>query len=73
MSAWLRDRGVDAPKKENVTHLPGHMVLEGLRNGDGVSLTTTAVVERELASGLLKVLFEDPAPGSATTSSPAPA
>ena len=56
-----------------MTHLPGHMVLEGLRNGDGVSLSTTAVVERELASGRLKVLFEDPRPGSATTSSRAPA
>ena len=63
MSAWLRDRGVDAPRKENVTHLPGHMVLEGLRNGDGVSLSTTALVERELASGRLKVLFEETRPG----------
>ncbi len=60
MSSWLRDRGVLAPRTESVIHLPGHMVLEGLRNGDGVSLTTTAVVERELASGRLKVLFEDP-------------
>ena len=73
MSGWLRDRGVIAPKTENIIHLPGHLVLEGLRNGDGVSLTTTAVVERELASGRLRVLFEDPRPGSATSSSPAPA
>ena len=63
MSAWLRDRGVDAPRKENLTHLPGHLVLEALRNGDGVSLMTTAVVERELASGALKVLFEEARPG----------
>jgi LysR family glycine cleavage system transcriptional activator len=63
MTAWLRDRGVDAPKKENLTHLPGHLVLEGLRNGDGVSLTTTAVVEREIASGALTVLFEEARPG----------
>ena len=60
MSAWLRKRGVVAPKTENIVHLPGHLVLEGLRNGEGVSLTTTVVVERELASGALEVLFEDP-------------
>ncbi len=46
-----------------MTHLPGHLVLEGLRNGDGVSLTTTAVIERELAAGRLKVLFEEARPG----------
>ena len=63
MSAWLRGRGVQAPKKENVTHLPGHLVLEGLRNGDGVSLTAAVLVEREVASGTLKVLFEEARPG----------
>lgn len=60
MSSWLRNRGILAPKTENITHLPGHLILEGLRNGDGVSLTTTVVVEPELASGRLRVLFEDP-------------
>ncbi len=60
MTAWIRTRGVVAPKTENLTHLPGHMVLEGLRNGDGISLTTSVVIERELASGRLQVLFEDP-------------
>jgi LysR family glycine cleavage system transcriptional activator len=62
MSTWLKDRGVVAPRKENVTHLPGHLVLEGLRNGDGVSVTARALVERELEEGRLKVLFEDAPP-----------
>ncbi len=59
MTAWLHGRGVALPKKLNIIHLPGHLVLEGLRNGDGVSLTAAVVIERELASGRLKVLFED--------------
>ncbi len=63
MSAWFRDRGVVTPKKENVTHLPGHLVLEGLRNGDGVSVTARALVEGELENGRLVVLFEDVLPG----------
>ena len=63
MTTWLRGRGVNAPRKENVTHLPGHLVLEGLRNGAGVSLTATALVERELAAGTLTVLFEEARPG----------
>jgi LysR family glycine cleavage system transcriptional activator len=63
MSAWLRDRGVIAPKKENVTHLPGHLVLEAVRNGDGVSLSARVNIERDLAAGRLVVLFEDEEPG----------
>ncbi len=63
MSNWLRDRGVIAPRKENVTHLPGHLVLEGLRSGDGVSLTARVLIEREIAAGRLIVLFEDALPG----------
>ena len=64
MTAWLKTRGVVAPKKENVTHLPGHLVLEALRNGDGVSLTTRVLIEREIGAGRLKVLFEDLQPGT---------
>lgn len=63
MSTWLETRGVMVPKKENVAHLPGHLVLEALRNGDGVSLTARVVVERELAAGRLRILFEDVQPG----------
>lgn len=64
MSNWLRDRGVFAPRKESVIHLPGHLVLEGVRNGDGVSLASRVVVERELASGRVVALFEDVEPGT---------
>jgi LysR family glycine cleavage system transcriptional activator len=63
MSEWLRGRGVIVPRSGNVTHLPGHLVLEGLRNGDGVTITSRALIERELADGRLVVLFEDEMPG----------
>lgn len=63
MSNWLRDRGVVSPRKEDVTHLPGHLVLDSLRNGDGVSLFAGVLIEREIEAGRLKVLFEDRIPG----------
>lgn len=63
MSNWLRDRGVIAPKKENVTHLPGHLVIEGVLNGAGVSLSASPLVENDVASGRVTVLFEDKEPG----------
>jgi LysR family glycine cleavage system transcriptional activator len=63
MSNWLRHHGIITPRKESVIHLPGHLVLEGLRNGDGVSLASRVMIERELASGQLIALFEDVEPG----------
>jgi LysR family transcriptional regulator, glycine cleavage system transcriptional activator len=64
ISNWLRRRGVVSPKVENVTHLPGYMVLEGLRAGEGITATARAFVERDVAEGRLVVLFEDLRPGT---------
>jgi LysR family glycine cleavage system transcriptional activator len=63
ISAWLREHGVVAARKANVVHVPGHLVLEAVRAGDGVSLSTRVNVERDLAAGRLVVLFEDTEPG----------
>jgi LysR family glycine cleavage system transcriptional activator len=62
MSEWLRGRGVIAPRKENIAHLPGHLVLEALRNGDGVTVVSRALIAEEIADGRLVVLFEDEMP-----------
>jgi LysR family transcriptional regulator, glycine cleavage system transcriptional activator len=59
ISNWLRGRGVLSPKTENVTHLPGYMVLEGMRAGEGITSTARVFVERDVAEGRLVVLFED--------------
>jgi LysR family transcriptional regulator, glycine cleavage system transcriptional activator len=64
MTLWLQTHGVLAPKIDNLTHLPGYMVLEGLMNGEGVSAVARALVEPEIESGRLRVLFEDTGTGS---------
>lgn len=63
MSNWMRDHGVVAPRGDSLTHLPGHLVLEAVRNGDGVSLSTRVNVERDIEAGRLLVLFEEDDPG----------
>lgn len=55
---WLERSGVVAPRPANVIHLPGNLVLEGLRAGDGVTATARAFVERDVEAGRLVVLFE---------------
>jgi LysR family glycine cleavage system transcriptional activator len=62
MSEWLRGRGVIAPRKESVAHLPGHLVLEALRSGDGVTMSARALIARDIDEGRLVVLFEDRIP-----------
>lgn len=61
MTLWLKKRGVMSPKSENLTHLPGYMVIEGLLHGEGVSAVSRALVAPEIKSGQLVVLFEDTA------------
>lgn len=63
MSNWLRSRGVIAPDQGNVAHLPGHLVMQALRNGDGVTVGARAVVAPEIDEGRLVVLFEEKTPG----------
>lgn len=59
LAIWMEEQGVVPKGKLNITHLPGYMVLEGLRRGDGISATAMAFIEPDIASGSLQVLFED--------------
>lgn len=59
LTIWLERQGVVPTGKLNITHLPGYMVLEGLRRGDGISATAKTFIEPDIEAGSLKVLFED--------------
>jgi LysR family glycine cleavage system transcriptional activator len=64
LSLWLKKQGVIATGKLDVTHLPGYMVLDGLRRGNGVTASARAFLEADIATGNLRVLFEDLRPDS---------
>lgn len=59
LTVWIESQGVVPKGKLNITHLPGYMVLEGLRRGEGISATAKTFVEAEIETGSLKVLFEE--------------
>ncbi|PWE32265.1 LysR family transcriptional regulator [Maritimibacter sp. 55A14] len=63
-SSWLRTHGVATGKVASLTQMPGHLVLEGLRQGQGIVATTRAFVDADIAAGHLRVLFEDDHPDS---------
>lgn len=64
LGVWLKGQGIVPTGRLNITHLPGYMVLDGLRRGDGISATAKVFVEPEIKAGVLKVLFEDIKPKS---------
>jgi len=59
LAIWMERQGVVPKGKLNITHLPGYMVLEGLRRGDGISATAKTFIEPDIESGNLTVLFEE--------------
>ncbi len=61
---WLARQGVVQTGSLNILHLPGYMMLEGLRRGEGVSATARAFIEPDIRSGAVRVLFEDVLPGN---------
>lgn len=59
LTMWLRLKGVSVEGKTDVAHVPGYMLQQSLRNGEGVGCTTRVFVADDIAAGRLVVLFED--------------
>jgi LysR family glycine cleavage system transcriptional activator len=56
---WLDKVGVPRDAPRNVVHMPGNLLLDGLKRGDGICATVPAFVEAEVRSGALITLFDD--------------
>ncbi|CTQ59526.1 HTH-type transcriptional activator AmpR [Roseibium album] len=59
---WLEKVGISPSAKRKVIRLPGNMLLDGIRRGDGIGATVPAFISDELKSGKLVALFDDPIP-----------
>lgn len=59
---WLEKVGVPPEADRRVVRMPGNMLLNGIRRGDGIGATVPAFVSDELKSGRLIALFDDPIP-----------
>ncbi|SNR63491.1 LysR family transcriptional regulator [Puniceibacterium sediminis] len=58
-SLWLAGREVTGLRTKGVIHVPGNLVLDGARSGQGVAISTRISVEEDLRSGRLRLLFEE--------------
>ena len=58
-SDWLRRRGVSEARAAGLLQVPGNLLLDGLRNGQGVAITVREWVKHDMAAGRLVLLFEE--------------
>jgi len=56
---WLRSHGVAEGRVKSLTHVPGNLMLDGARAGQGVISTAMSSVEADVRAGRLRVLFRD--------------
>ncbi len=56
---WLRKHGVTEGRAKSLTHVPGNLMLDGARAGQGVISTAMSSVEADVKAGRLHVLFRD--------------
>lgn len=59
---WMDKVGIPRDAPRNVIRLPGNMLLEGIRRGDGIGATAPPFIIDDLRSGALVPLFDDPIP-----------
>ncbi|MGX0977812.1 LysR family glycine cleavage system transcriptional activator [Roseovarius sp. MBR-51] len=58
-SDWLRRQGVLKERAAGLVQVPGNLLLDGLRNGQGVAVTVRDWVRQDIAAGRLRLLFEE--------------
>ncbi|RLK00626.1 LysR family transcriptional regulator [Ruegeria conchae] len=59
-TSWLAEHGVGPERGAGRTQLPGNLVLDGLRAGQGVTVTVRHFVEQDIKAGRIVELYAEP-------------
>jgi LysR family glycine cleavage system transcriptional activator len=60
---WLSRHGVKLDRPLMINHMPGNLIVDGLRRGDGITYTARAFFREEIRSGEIVPLFSEKAVG----------
>jgi LysR family glycine cleavage system transcriptional activator len=63
VAEWFAYRGVGITKPLLITQMPGNLIMQAVRRGDGISYTARAFFEEEILRGSMKVLYSESAVG----------
>ena len=61
---WFGYRGVKLERPLMIHQMPGNLIMQAVRRGDGITYTARAFFESEIQSGQMKMLFSEPAFGT---------
>ena len=61
---WFERRGVTLDRPLMISQMPGNLIMQAVRRGDGISYTARAFFKDEIRSGQVVVLYSDPAVGT---------
>ena len=59
VAQWMARHGIVPMRPPMTTHMPGNLIMEAVRRGDGLTYTARCFVEREIQSGQLVVLSSE--------------
>lgn len=54
---WLKRHGVVHSANRGLTQVPGNLLLDGARDGQGIAVTVRVFAERDIAAGRLRELY----------------
>ncbi len=61
---WFERRGVRLDRPLMISHMPGNLIMQAVRRGDGITRTIRAFFAEEIQSGKMTVLHSEPAFGA---------
>ena len=59
VAEWMDRRGISPKRSPRITHMPGHLIMEAVARGDGLTYTARCFVEAKIRSGQLVELFSE--------------
>lgn len=63
VAEWMERRGVTPKRPLKITHMPGNLIMEAVRRGDGLTYTARSFVDKEIRSGQLVELSSENSTG----------
>jgi LysR family glycine cleavage system transcriptional activator len=63
VAEWMARRGVTLDRPLIINHMPGNLIMEAVRRGDGITYTARAFFQEEIRSGEVVILHSEAAFG----------
>jgi LysR family glycine cleavage system transcriptional activator len=57
---WLRYHGIVPNSPLNITHMPGNLIMNAVRRGDGITYSARAFFQEDIAAGRMIELYSEP-------------